>query len=192
MIRQAKGNLLEDSAEALVNTVNCVGFMGKGIALQFKRAFPDNFSEYAKACRADRLVPGTMLIHRTGKLVNPLYVINFPTKRHWRGKSRLDDIKSGLIALVSDIRRLGIRSVAVPPLGCGNGGLNWQTVRPLIEKAFGELPDVDVRLYAPVGAPNAATMPVRTKHPSMTRARALLLMLMSEYQQSAYRLTLLE
>src|SRR6266481_5036502 len=96
MIENATGNLLEADVEALVNTVNCVGFMGKGIALQFKRAYPDNLKVYERACKADQVVPGQMLVHETGRLVNPKYIINFPPKRHWRGQSRLEDIKSGL------------------------------------------------------------------------------------------------
>ena len=121
--------MIEADVEALVNTVNCVGFMGKGIALQFKRAFPDNFTAYERACKADDVEPGKMCVYETRRLVNPKYIINFPTKRHWRGKSRIEDIESGLRALVSEVKRLGIQSIAVPPLGCGNGGLEWSTVK---------------------------------------------------------------
>jgi O-acetyl-ADP-ribose deacetylase (regulator of RNase III) len=142
MIHITEGNLLQAQAEALVNTVNCVGYMGKGIALQFKQAFPANFREYEAACKAEQVQPGRMLIHDNGRLALPYYIINFPTKRHWRAKSRLEDIRSGLDALVDDVRRLGIRSIAVPPLGCGLGGLDWDDVRPLIEQAFAALPDV--------------------------------------------------
>jgi len=144
MIRDATGNLLQTDAEALVNTVNCDGFMGKGIALQFKQAWPENFDAYAKACRAKEVRPGHMLVWESGRMVNPRYIINFPTKRHWREKSRLEDIRNSLRALVEDVQRLDIRSIAVPPLGCGNGGLDWQDVRPLIEAAFPELPDTQV------------------------------------------------
>lgn len=140
MIEINKGNLLEANAEALVNTVNCVGFMGKGIALQFKQAFLANYRAYEAACRADEVVPGKMLVYDNGRLLNPRYIINFPTKRHWRGKSRVSDIKSGLKALVKDVQRLELHSIAVPPLGCGLGGLDWREVRPLIEEAFRELP----------------------------------------------------
>ena len=155
MIELARGNLLEADAEALVNTVNCIGYMGKGIALQFKQAFPANFDDYHKACKADQVKPGRMFIHQTGKMFHPKYIINFPTKRHWRGKSRLEDIRSGLIALVEDIKHLGIRSIAVPPLGCGLGGLDWMTVRTMIEDAFRKVPEVSVLLYEPVGTPKA-------------------------------------
>lgn len=192
MIRLTQGNLLEAEAEALVNTVNCVGFMGKGIALQFKQAFPENFEAYQRACRAEEVQPGRMFVFETGMMMNPRYIINFPTKRHWKGNSRLEDIESGLEALVEEVRRLGIRSIAVPPLGCGLGGLDWATVRPLIERAFAALPEVEVLLFAPTGAPEAQAMPVRTEPPKMTVARALLVKLMEQYNTLAYRLTLLE
>jgi O-acetyl-ADP-ribose deacetylase (regulator of RNase III) len=192
MIKLAKGNLLKADAEALVNTVNCVGHMGKGIALQFKKAFPDNFKSYERVCKANEMRPGKMFIYDTGNIWNPRYIINFPTKRHWRGKSRLEDIKSGLKALVEDVRKLNISSIAVPPLGCGLGGLHWDTVRSLIEDAFSSLPDVQVLLFEPVGTPDARSMPIRTQKPKMTIARALFIKLMKQYTEFAYRLTLLE
>ncbi|MGQ5524230.1 type II toxin-antitoxin system antitoxin DNA ADP-ribosyl glycohydrolase DarG [Chitinimonas sp. PSY-7] len=192
MIELTRGNLLEASVEALVNTVNCVGYMGKGIALQFKQAFPANFRHYEAACHAGDMVPGKMMIHDNGGLVNPRYIINFPTKRHWKGKSRIEDIESGLNALVADVQRLGIRSIAVPPLGCGLGGLEWRMVRPMIERAFASLPDVQVLLYEPVGAPEAKAMPVRTERPHMTPARALFIKLMDAYSALDYSRTLLE
>ncbi len=192
MILDATGNLLEDDAEALVNTVNCVGQMGKGIALQFKQAFPENFHVYQSACRADEVKPGHMLVFDTGRCLNPRYIVNFPTKRHWRGKSRLEDIQAGLPALVQEIRTRGIMSVAVPPLGCGNGGLDWKVVRPLIINALSPLEDVEIRLYSPHGAPKAEAMPVRTPVPAMTTARALFVKAIDQYRRLAYRLTLLE
>jgi O-acetyl-ADP-ribose deacetylase (regulator of RNase III) len=192
MIHNAKGNLLGADAEALVNTVNCVGFMGKGIALQFKQAWPENFDAYAKACKAGHVRPGQMFIWETGRMVDPKFIINFPTKRDWRGKSRIADIKNGLRALIADVRRLRIRSIAIPPLGCGNGGLNWRDVRPLIEEAFGELPEVSVLLYSPEGAPDAKAMPVNTAKPKMTASRALFIKLMNQYGALSYRRTLLE
>jgi O-acetyl-ADP-ribose deacetylase (regulator of RNase III) len=192
MIENAHGNLLTADVEALVNTVNCVGYMGKGIALQFKQAFPANFKAYEKACRAHEVKPGCMFIFETGSMVNPRYIINFPTKRHWRGKSRIEDIESGLKALIADVKRLGINSIAVPPLGSGLGGLDWNVVRPMIEQAFAELPDVRVLLFPPKGAPDAKVMPVRTERPKMTAARALFIKLMEEYSALHYRRTLLE
>jgi len=192
MIQRAEGNLLRANAEALVNTVNCVGHMGKGIALQFKQAFPDNFKAYAEACKAQEVQPGRMFVYDTGSMVNPRYIINFPTKRHWRGKSRMEDIDSGLEALVSDVRRLGITSLAIPPLGCGNGGLDWAEVRPKIEAAFSSVPGVTVLLYPPQGAPSAKGRPIRTSRPKLTVARALFIKLMQQYNELAYRLTQLE
>jgi O-acetyl-ADP-ribose deacetylase (regulator of RNase III) len=192
MIVITDGNILRNEAEALVNTVNCVGFMGKGIALQFKKAYPDNYDAYKKACNAGEMKPGRMFIFETGSIINPKYIINFPTKRHWKGNSRLEDIRDGLKALVSDVRKHDIQSIAVPPLGCGLGGLQWHIVRPIIEKAFNELPNVKVLLFEPHGVPDAKTMPVHTKYPKLTIARALFIKLMEKYDQFAYRLTLLE
>jgi O-acetyl-ADP-ribose deacetylase (regulator of RNase III) len=192
MIEITKGNLLEADVEALVNTVNCVGFMGKGIALQFKQAFPENFEAYQKDCKAKKVRPGKMLVYETGEIFNPKYIINFPTKRHWRGSSKIEDIAAGLKMLIEEIKHYKIKSVAVPPLGCGLGGLDWNVVRPMIEKSFEEIPEVKVLLYAPKGAPDAKEMPVRTGRPKLTDARALFLKLMEQYLISAYRLTLLE
>jgi O-acetyl-ADP-ribose deacetylase (regulator of RNase III) len=133
-----------------------------------------------------------MFIFDNGRLINPRYIINFPTKRHWRGKSRIEDIRTGLTALIADVRRLNIGSIAVPPLGCGLGGLDWGEVRPLIEAAFSELPDLRVLLYEPVGTPNAKSMPVGTARPHMTPARALFVKLMDTYAALEYSRTLLE
>lgn len=192
MIETAVGNILEADAEALINTVNCVGVMGRGIALQFKQAYPANFLAYEKACDAGMMRPGKMSIFSTGLVVNPKYIINFPTKRHWKGKSRIEDIDAGLVSLVEEVRRLKIRSIAVPPLGCGNGGLDWAEVEPRIRAAFAALPDVKVLLYGPQRAPRAGTMSVGTQVPEMTRTRALFVKLIERYCLPGYRLTLLE
>ncbi len=136
MIAYKKGDIIAEDAEALVNTVNCVGIMGRGIALQFKNAFPENFKAYEAACRRAEVQPGRMFVFATQQLTNPRYIINFPTKRHWRGKSRLSDIDAGLDSLVGEIRTRGIRSIAIPPLGTGLGGLSWLDVRPKIEAAI--------------------------------------------------------
>jgi O-acetyl-ADP-ribose deacetylase (regulator of RNase III) len=191
MIELTRGNILEADAEALVNTVNCVGIMGKGIALQFKSAFPDNYKAYETACRHDELKPGRMFVFETGGLY-PKYVINFPTKRDWRAKSRIEDIESGLKALIHEVKARNIKSIAVPPLGCGSGGLQWAKVSPLIMAAFESLPEVRVLLYPPLGTPIAEAMPVRTDRPEMTRPRALLLRLMERYAIPGYQITLLE
>lgn len=149
MIQTRQGNLLLADADALVNTVNCVGVMGKGLALQFKQAFPENFRAYANACARGEVQAGRMHIHDNEGLVNPRWIINFHTKRHWRDGSRLEDVASGLSALVADVQRLGIQSIAIPPLGCGLGELDWTVVQPMIERAFEVLPEVVVHLYAP-------------------------------------------
>ena len=117
------GDILQADAEALVNAVNCVGIMGRGIALQFKNAFPENFKAYEAACAREEVQPGRMFVCETSCLANPKYIVNFPTKRHWRGKSRIEDIEAGLKALVGEIRTRGIRSIAVPALGSGLGGV---------------------------------------------------------------------
>lgn len=182
MIQLTTGNLLEASAEALVNTVNTAGVMGKGIALQFKQAFPEMFRAYERACKADEVKLGKMQVFDLGGLVGgPRWIINFPTKAHWRGASRLSDVEAGLKDLVSTIQRLHIHSIAVPPLGCGNGGLNWDDVRPRIEEAFALLPNVHVLLFTPGHAPEASTMPNRTERPKMTMGQATLIVLIDRY-----------
>jgi O-acetyl-ADP-ribose deacetylase (regulator of RNase III) len=192
MIEFRQGNLLEADAEALVNTVNCVGVMGKGIALQFKQAYPENYRRYERGCKAGEVRLGHMLVFPTGLLANPRFIVNFPTKQHWKGRSRLDDIRTGLADLVNVIKENGIRSIAVPPLGCGNGGLDWADVRPLIEGAFSDLPDVRALVYAPQPAPQVDAMPVGTQRPKLTRARALFILLIARYREPGYRLTKLE
>ena len=192
MIEVGQGNLLEADVEALVNTVNCDGFMGKGIALQFKQAFPENFRAYQKACRAGEVAIGRMFVFDNGRLFHPYFIVNFPTKKHWRSKSRIEDIETGLEALVEQVRQLGIRSIAVPPLGCGLGGLDWRDVGPRIEAAFSALSHVRLVVFEPVGTPDAKTMPVRTERPVMTRARGLYIKLMETYAALDYSRTLLE
>lgn len=181
MIQLLQGDILRSNAQALVNTVNCVGFMGRGIALQFKRAFPENFRVYERACRHGELEPGRMLVYATGQLTGPKFIVNFPTKRHWRSKSRIEDIDAGLVALVADVQRLGIRSIAIPPLGCGLGGLDWREVRPRIERAFAPLTEVQVLIYEPAGAPQADQRAVSREVPRMTPGRAVLVGLMERY-----------
>lgn len=192
MIQHVTGNLLEADAEAFVNTVNTVGVMGKGIALQIRQAFPKVFAEYQRATKHGEVQPGRMHVVATGAVTNPRYVINFPTKKHWRGKARLEYISAGLVDLVRVLREFRIKSVAVPPLGCGSGGLRWSEVRPLIDQALSPLEDVRVLVYAPAGAPVADEMRVSTKRPRITPARAAILRLFEDYAIPEYRLTMLE
>jgi O-acetyl-ADP-ribose deacetylase (regulator of RNase III) len=181
MIEYKSGDILAEQAEALVNTVNCVGFMGRGIALQFKKAWPENFQAYTAACRRQEVQPGRMLVFETRQLTPPRYIINFPTKRHWQGRSRIEDIEAGLEALVGEVRRRGIRSIAVPPLGAGLGGLDWAEVRARIERALGDLPGVQVIVFEPTGAPAAGRSRRSRKVPQMTPGRAALVGLMDRY-----------
>ncbi len=192
MIERTTGNLLEAQVQALVNTVNCVGVMGKGIALQFKQAFRDNYAFYRAACERGQVRLGQVLVYDSGQMIQPRYIINFPTKRHWKDKSRIEDIEAGLESLVHEVRSRGIQSIAIPPLGAGSGGLNWADVRPRIERAFAPLKDVQVKLYEPHGAPAAERMKVATERPRMTPGRAMLLALIASYAEPMYRLTMLE
>lgn len=148
MIVEGQGDLLKADAEALINAINCVGVMGRGLALQFREAFPENYRLYQAACRRKEVQAGRMFVTETGQS-KPACIINFPTKRHWRPPSRLEDIEAGLIDLMRVVQERGIGSLAVPALGCGTGGLKWETVRPLIEAAFAPLSDVTVILFAP-------------------------------------------
>jgi O-acetyl-ADP-ribose deacetylase (regulator of RNase III) len=182
MIEFTQGNLLEARAEALVNTVNTEGVMGKGIALQFKQAFPTMYREYERACAAGEVKLGKMHVVDLGGLVGgPRWIINFPTKGHWRAKSRMADVETGLEDLVQVIREAGIQSIALPPLGCGLGGLSWEQVRPRIEAALAAVPEVKALVFAPGGAPAAEAMPNRTERPKMTMGQAALIALMDRY-----------
>lgn len=181
MIEYKSGDILREQTEALVNTVNCVGIMGRGIALQFKNTFPENYKAYAIACKNKEVQPGRMFVFETGYLTNPLYIINFPTKRHWRGKSRIEDIQTGLKALVDTIQNLNIKSIAIPPLGSGLGGLDWSEVKPRIEAALKPLTDLHVILYEPQGASIIEKMVYTHNVPTMTAGRAVLIELMSRY-----------
>ena len=153
MIEYKIGDIFTEDSEALVNTVNCVGVMGRGIALQFKRRFPDNFKAYKTECQQGRMKPGCVFVYETGKMHPPGYIINFPTKRHWRGKSRMEDIEAGLESLANSIRSNGIRSIAIPPLGSGLGGLKWAEVRARMEAALQELYGVEIVIFEPGGGP---------------------------------------
>jgi O-acetyl-ADP-ribose deacetylase (regulator of RNase III) len=192
MIHDQTGNLLKAPVEALVNTVNTEGVMGKGIALQFKRAYPAMFKAYAAACKAGQVRLGEMWVWQTGALDGPRLIINFPTKGHWRNGSKFADIQTGLDELVRVIRENAVESIAVPPLGCGNGGLDWAEVKPEIERALSPLVDLDVWLYSPVGAPLAAEMQSNTARPRMTRGKAALVTLLHQYSRRSLEVSLIE
>ena len=159
MLEIVSGDLLSDTSAALVNPVNCVGVMGKGLALQFKNRWPDCFARYAAVCARGELQPGKLHVCQIS--VNPVrYVINFPTKRHWRDASRIEDIALGLQALINTVRHYGMKSIALPALGCGLGGLRWEDVLPPLKRTSELLPGVVVRVYAPQGAVSVKTNPI--------------------------------
>lgn len=191
-IERGIGSLLDATTDAVVNTVNTVGVMGKGVALQFRQAYPDNYKAYQRAHRRDELAPGKMLVVPTGKDA-PRFIINFPTKRHWRENSRVEDIESGLRDLVDVIKQWRIKSISLPPLGCGNGGLDWADVRPRIERALGAVEDLRVVLFEPGASPSSEQMAVGTKRPRMTANRAALVEVIRRYREADdYRQTKVE
>jgi O-acetyl-ADP-ribose deacetylase (regulator of RNase III) len=149
MLRFTTGNLLDSSAEALVNTVNTVGVMGKGIALQFKQAFPQNFQMYRQACLNGTLQTGQLLVVKDHDLLTgERLIINLPTKRHWKLPSTYEYVESGLVSLVAYLNANAVQSMAMPALGCGNGGLDWKIVKPMIERHLAEL-EVSIWVYEP-------------------------------------------
>ena len=180
MVEFVRGNLLEDDVDALVNTVNTKGVMGKGIALQFRRAFPENYDAYRAACEAGVVQLGRMFVVMTGYLGRPRLIINFPTKNHWKSRSRIADIEAGLVDLRRVLDEYDIESLALPPLGCGLGGLEWSDVRPRIEAALADVP-VRALVFEPAGAPAPDEMLDRRERPSMTPGRAALVGLLSRY-----------
>ena len=181
MIEFKTGDIFTEDTEALVNSVNCVGVMGRGLALQFKNVFPENFKYYAAACKHGEVKPGKMCVFETGCLVPPKYIINFPTKRHWRGKSRMQDIQAGLVALTEEIRSHGIRSIAIPPLGSGLGGLDWPEVCVQMQEVLRELDDVRVVVFKPDGKSEDGRANRSSEVPDMTAGRAVLVGLMDLY-----------
>ena len=183
MIEFKTGDILAEQAEALVNTVNCVGVMGRGIALQFKRAFPENFKAYAARCKRHEMQPGRVFVFETSGMLPPRYIINFPTKRHWRGKSRIEDVESGLASLAEEIRVLGIRSISIPPLGSGLGGLNWPEVRARMQSALAEFEEVKIVIFEPGGGAVDRRVNHSTDVPAMTAGRAALVGLTYRYLQ---------
>lgn len=175
MIHYVQGDLFQSQAEALVNTINCVGTMGKGLALEFKKKFPDNFQAYKTACEKKKIHPGKMFTYSLDSLFGTQYIINFPTKNHWREKSKLSYIEEGLADLIRVITEEQIESIAIPPLGCGNGGLAWNTVKKMIEKY---LDTISCEVY--VYEPPTSFIELQNK---ITPSRALLLCAMEEYYE---------
>jgi len=192
MIDEGKGNLLDADVEALVNTVNTVGVMGKGVALQFKIAYPQMFKEYQKACKKGQVNIGKMFVYHNSTISNPKYIINFPTKMHWKQDSDIKFIREGLKSLIEEIKSNDIKSIALPPLGCGMGGLNWIEVLPLIHQAFKDVPDVKTIVFPPTlsNSPNAIV--AKTTFPEMNWVRASAIKIMGSYPVLGYELTLLE
>jgi O-acetyl-ADP-ribose deacetylase (regulator of RNase III) len=190
MMKFLQGNLLDAPTEALVNTVNTVGVMGKGIALMFKEAFPANFREYEEAVKRKEVRIGHMFVTENRALNGPRWLINFPTKKHWRQPSKLDWVVDGLKDLCRVVQEKGIRSIALPPLGCGNGGLDWSDVRPEIERAFSQLPNVDVWVFEPTA--KYQNVAKRTGVMELTPARALVAEMIRRYWVLGIECTYLE
>ena len=181
MFEFKQGNILKDKSEAIINTVNCVGVMGRGIAFQFKQIYPDNFKEYKRACDKGEVQLGKMFVYSLETLFNPKYIINFPTKNHWKEKSNIKYIESGLIALKDIIKKYKIKSIAIPPLGCGLGGLYWNEVKTLIKTTFSDIKDVDFIIYEP----SDYIETIKTSESlELTPSRAALIELINRYLQS--------
>ncbi|WLF84568.1 macro domain-containing protein [Moraxella sp. ZY210820] len=181
MIIYKNGDIFNSEAEAIINTVNCVGVMGRGLALQFKNKYPENFKAYQQACKLKEVQIGKMFVFQVNSLIFPKYIINFPTKNHWRGHSKIEYIEAGLQDLISVIQKYQIRSIAIPPLGSGLGGLDWQTVKNKIGYALSDLKDIDIYIYEPDTAIQYHTQ--TQKIPEMTIGRASLIELMNRYLQ---------
>jgi len=190
MIRYTQGNLLEAEVDALVNTVNTVGVMGKGIALMFKEAFPDNFKRYAATCKAGELATGKMFVTERQDLFGPKWIINFPTKQHWRNPTKREWVLEGLRDLHDVITDLKIHSIAIPPLGCGNGGLDWQMVKQTIETVLADLDDVDIVIYEPTTTYQNVVKKQGVN--KLTPARALIAELIRRYSVLGFECSLLE
>lgn len=181
MIEYTSGDILRADVDAIVNTVNCVGVMGRGIALQFKKAWPGNFTAYASACKEGKVKPGRLFVFETGQMTNPRIIVNFPTKRHWRSSSRIEDIESGLQDLIRVIEERNITTIAIPPLGSGLGGLEWPEVRAKIEEALADIERTYILVFEPKGAPTTDRMVKNRKPQAMTPGRAVLIELIQRY-----------
>jgi len=190
MITYTQGNLLDAPVEALVNTVNTVGVMGKGIALMFKERFPKNMQAYAQACKQKQVVIGKVFATETEELLGPRWIVNFPTKQHWRAASKMIWVEEGL----QDLRRFLIEnhvcSVAIPPLGAGNGGLPWLAVKEHIEHALSDLTDINILVYEPTDKYQNVAKSTGVK--KLTPARAMIAELVRRYWVLGMECSLLE
>lgn len=191
MIRFNQGNILHAEADVLVNTVNLQGVMGKGVALAFKKAFPNNFNEYVKACQEKRIAIGKIFVSQTD-LISPRYIVNFPTKKHWRYPSKIEYIEAGLQDLVQWIEKHPIRSIALPPLGSGQGKLEWQLVKSLLQKYFNNLSSsIEILIYEPSSAFEEMHEVLNISIEKLTPARAMLLYMMRQYKLVGNEINLL-
>ena len=189
MINIIKGNILNSKAEALINTVNTKGVMGKGIALQFKQAFPEMYKEYEHESKIENISIGKMHVWRSNAMFGVKYIINFPTKKDWKHPSKMEYIEEGLADLVKVIKEYSITSIAIPPLGCGNGGLDWKVVKEKIINTVESFNHIEIELYEPN---KNIEIKIRAKKMKMTASRALVLQIFKQYCVLGYELTLLE
>jgi len=193
MYKLTKGEIINSETEAIVNTVNTEGVMGKGIALEFKEVFPMNYKKYREACKKGEVIVGKMFVTETDELTNPKFIINFPTKKEWRYPSRIEYIKEGLKDLRNVISNNNIKSISIPPLGCGNGKLNWNDVKPLIIDSIKDLQNVEVVIFEPsTEVYKEKINRVSEKKLSLNPTRALILSALNRYLILGYELSLLE
>lgn len=190
MIKFTQGNLLEARAEALVNTVNTVGVMGKGIALMFKERFAENMRLYAAACKAKQVQTGKMFVTDVLELDGPHWIVNFPTKQHWKAPSQMVWVDEGLQDLRRFLIEKQVKSIAIPPLGAGNGGLEWAEVRERIVRALGDLPDIEIVVFEPTQ--QYQNVAKRKGVEKLTPARALIAELVRRYWVLGMECSLLE
>ncbi len=190
MIHYTTGNLLDAPVEALVNTVNTVGVMGKGIALMFKERFPDNMAAYREACKNGRVQTGKMFVTETNEFLAPRWIVNFPTKQHWKAKSQVEWIEDGLNDLRQFIIEKNVSSIAIPPLGAGNGGLDWQDVKLKIESALSDLPNVEILIFEPTVQYQNVAKNIGVQ--KLTPARALIAELIRRYWVLGMECSILE
>lgn len=192
MIEYKKGDILKEETEAVVNTVNTKGVMGKGIALQFKERFSENYRQYKKACEAGKVETGKVFVTETGQLLNPRYVINFPTKEHWKNPSKMDYIYEGLEDLVRVIQDKNINSISIPPLGCGNGGLDWNEVKPVIEKALADISNLHIVVFEPSNLVYKKKERKPKNKANVTPVRAMFLSIFEKYKELGFQLSFIE